>query len=147
MISYEASLSYQLVHFDADDPLKTTKQLLAYMCRGVPETDEETFWILAMNPNRRPICRHRLARGPLAAVQVGVQKVFLTVALAEAKAFACLRTESKGVAKPTLADGRLAWHLNEMARLCHIEFVDYLIARLDDSHDFYSWREHDRRAA
>jgi len=146
MICYEASLTYQLVHFDASDPLATTKQVLAYMTHGVPETDTETFWILAMNPKRRPICRQRLAGGPVVAVHVGVQKIFLSLGLAEAKAFACLRTQPNGSVQPTLADRRLLFQIREMARLCQIEFVDYLIARLD-CHRFYSWRENDRRTA
>lgn len=146
MIAYEASLTYQLCHFDAEDPLTTTKQLLSYLTKNVPETDDETFWILTMNPKRRPICRHRLARGPLVAVQVGVTKVFLSIALAEAKSFICLRTQPSGSVNPTLADGRLAWRLNEMSKLCHVEFVDYLIARLDNG-AYHSWRESERRAA
>ena len=146
MICYEASLTYQLVHFDASDPLTTTKQVLAHMTHGVPETNQETFWILAMNPKRRPICRQRLASGPVVAVHVGVQKIFLSLGLAEAKSFACLRTQPTGSVQPTLADGRLLFQIREMARLCQIEFVDYFIARLD-SHRFYSWRESDRRAA
>lgn len=98
------------------------------------------------NPKRRPICRQRLACGPLVAAQVGVQKVFLSIALAEAKAFACLRTQPSGPVQPTLADGRLTWSLREMAKLCHVEFVDYFITRLD-GRDYYSWREHERPVA
>ncbi|MDP3072377.1 MAG: JAB domain-containing protein [Opitutaceae bacterium] len=140
MIAYEASLTYQLVNFDAADPLANTKQMLAYLTKGVPETDNETFWVLAMNPKHRPICRQRLACGPLVATHVGVQKIFLSIALAEAKAFVCLRTQPSGAVQPTLADGRLAFNVREMAKLCQVEFVDYLITRLD-ARDYYSWRE------
>lgn len=140
MIINEARIDFQQVWFQAEDALTTPKRMLAYLTKGVPECDRETFWLLAMNPKRRPICRQRLACGPLVAVQVSVQKVFLTLALAEAKAFACLRTQPTGVPQPTLADGRLAFNLQEMSKLCQIEFVDYFITRLDGN-GYYSWRE------
>jgi DNA repair protein RadC len=143
MIINEARLEFQQVWFQAEDPLTTTKRILAYLAAGMPDIDKETFWLLAMNLKRRPICRQRLACGPLVAVQVSVQKVFLSIALAEAKAFACLRTQPNGPAQPTLADSRLAWGLREMSKLCQVEMVDYLIARLD-GRDYYSWRETER---
>jgi DNA repair protein RadC len=117
--------------------------MLSYLTAGVPEIEQETFWVLAMNPKRRPICRQRLACGPLVAAQVSVQKIFLTIALAEAKALACLRTQAQGVVQPTLADGRLAFNVRAMANLCHVEFVDYLVTRLD-GRDYCSWRESGR---
>ncbi len=143
MLINEARIDFQQVWFQADDPLNTAKRMLKYLTKGVPECDKETFWLLAMNPNHRPICRQRLACGPFVAAQVGVTKVFLTVALAEAKAFACLRTQPEGTTQPTLADGRLIWNLREMAKLCHVEFVDYFILRPDQP-SYYSWREAER---
>lgn len=143
MIIHEARIQLQPVWFQAEDPLTTTKKMLAYLTASVPEIDQETFWLLAMNPKRRPICRQRLGCSPLVAVQVSVQKVFLSIALAEAKAFACLRTQPSGPAQPSLADSRLAWGLREMSKLCQVEMVDYLIARLD-GRDYYSWRETER---
>jgi len=143
MLINEARIDFQHVWFQADDTLNTTKRMLAYLTKAVPECGRETFWLLAMNPKRRPICRQRLACGPLVAAQVGVQKIFLSIALAEAKAFACLRTQPEGTAHPTLADGRLIWNLREMAKLCHVEFADYFIMRSDQP-SYYSWREAER---
>lgn len=145
MIINEARIEFQQVWFQAEDPLTTTKRMLQYLTAGMPEIGSEMFWLLAMNPKRRPICRQRLACGPLVATQVSVEKIFLSIALAEAKSFACLRTQPQGPVQPTLADGRLIFRIREMARLCQVEFADYLIARLDGS-DCYSWRENDRRS-
>lgn len=142
----EARLNFQLVHFDADDRLANTQQLLRYLTAGLPDASVESFWIVAMNPNRRPICRMRIKTGVLVACQCLVPDVFLALLLAEAKSFACLRTQPEGPARPSLADGRLLWILKESAKLMNIEFVDYLIARLG-SPAYYSWREHDRHAA
>lgn len=143
MIINEARIQLQPVWFQADDPLSTTRRMLSYLTAGLPEIDQETFWILAMNPKRRPICRQRLACGPLVAVQVSVQKIFLSIALAEAKAFACLRSQPHGPVQPTLADGRLAFNTRTMANLCHVDFVDYFVSRLD-GRDYCSWRESGR---
>ena len=142
----EARLNFQLVHFDADDRLANTRQLLRYLTAGLPEATPESFWIVALNPNRRPICRMRIRTGVLVACQCLVPDVFLALLLAEAKSFACLRTQTEGMPRPNLADGRLLWNLKEAAKLMNIEFVDYLIARLG-SPAYYSWREDDRHAA
>jgi DNA repair protein RadC len=142
----EARLNFQLVHFDADDRLATTQQLLRYLTAGLPDMAPESFWIVAMNPNRRPICRTRIKTGVLVACQCLIPDVFLALLLAEAKSFACLRTQPEGVARPNLADGRLLWNLKETAKLMNIEFVDYFIAR-SGSGTYYSWREHDRNVA
>ena len=141
----EARLNFQVVHFDAADRLANTRQLLTYLTAGLPDSTPESFWIVAMNPNRRPICRSRIKTGVLVATQCLVPDVFLSLLLAEAKSFACLRTQPDGVVRPNLADGRLLWNLNETAKLMNIEFVDYLIARLG-AEQYYSWREHDRHA-
>lgn len=140
MIAYEASLTYQLVQFEAADPLATPRQMLAFLTKDVLETPQESFWLLAMNPKHRPICRQRIASGPCVTVHVNVLKVFLGIALAEAKAFACLRLQPGGSVIPNLADGRLLFDLQEMSRLCHVEFVDYLIACLD-AREFHSCRK------
>lgn len=142
----EARLNFQLVHFDADDRLATTRQILNYLTTGVPETATESFWIVAMNPNRRPICRMLIKTGALVATQCLVPNAFLPLLLAEAKSFACLRTQPEGPVRPNLADGRLLWNLKETAKLMNMEFVDYFIARLGNG-AYYSWREHDGRIA
>lgn len=140
----EAMLSYQVLNFDAADRLATTRQVLAYLTDGVPDTGEESFWIACMNPNRRPICRTRLKIGPLVASRVTMRDVFLPLMLAEAKTFACLRVQPGGAVEPNLADGRLLWNLRETARLLNIEIVDYLITSLD-GRAYHSWRETARR--
>jgi DNA repair protein RadC len=142
----EATLAYQVLTFDAADRLATTRQLLAYLTAGVPDTGEESFWIACLNPNRRPICRTRIKIGPMVASRVTMRDVFLPLLLAEAKAFACLRLHPESELEPKLNDGRLLWNLRETARLMNIELVDYLIASLD-GRAYHSWREHDRRGA
>jgi DNA repair protein RadC len=121
-------------------------RILRYLTAGLPDVAPESFWIVAMNPTRRPICRMRIRTGVLVACQCLVPDVFLALLLAEAKSFACLRIQPEGVARPNLADGRLLWNLKETAKLMNIEFVDYFIAR-SGSGTYYSWREHDRHAA
>jgi DNA repair protein RadC len=139
----EAMINYQVLWFEAGDRLTTTRQLLTYLTAGIPDTGEETFWIACMNPKHRPICRTRLKTGVLVASRVLVRDVFLALLLAEASAFACLRTQPSGAVQPNLADGRLLWNLRETARLMNLELVDYFIARLGGG-GYHSWREHDR---
>lgn len=140
MLINEAMLTHQVLAFDAADRLATTRQLLAYLTDGVPDTGGESFWIACMNPNRRPICRTRLKVGPMVASRVTMRDVFLVLMLAEAKTFACLRVQSHGELEPTPTDVRLLRSLRETARLMDIALVDYLIASLDGE-AYHSWRE------
>ena len=140
----EARLAYQILNFDAADRLATTKQVLAYLTDGVPDTGEESFWIACMNPNRRPICRTRLKTGPLVVHRVTMRDVFLPLMLAEAKTFACLRLQPSGAVEPNPADEQLLRNLRETACLLKIELIDYLITSFE-GRAYHSWRETDRR--
>jgi DNA repair protein RadC len=145
MIVHEASLNFQLIRYGDDEPLTTTKRLLAYLTDGVADDPHECFWIVCMNPKRRPICRMRMAAGLCVAATIGVRQVIRAMILSDAMAVACLRTERASVPQPNLADDRLLWTLRETTRLMNMELVDYLVARLD-SPAYHSWREHDQSA-
>ncbi len=146
MIVHEAVMGFQLVHYGEEEPLTSTKKILAYATDGVAESDEEEFWVVFMNPKRRPICRLRLKAGPLIASQVFPREVIHAVLQLEARAFACLRSAVDAPIRPNLADGRLLYGLRECARHLNLELVDYLVARLDGS-EYHSWREAERRTA
>lgn len=144
MIVHEAKLNFQLVRYDEDEPLTTTKRLLAYFTAGVPD-EQETFWILCMNPKRRPLFRQRIKTGPLVAAQVVPRDLIRVALLAEARSIALMRTDcGSGALNPTLADGRLLWAIRESAKHLNIEIADYLITRLSGT-DHHSWRETDPR--
>jgi DNA repair protein RadC len=142
MIGHEASLTLQTIWHADEEPLTTTKRLLAYLTAGLPDDGPPSFWIACMNPKRRPICRVRINFGVLVATQVFPRDVFRVALLAEARSIACLRTAEREI-KPTPADGRLLYTIHETSKLLGIEFADYLIARCGD-HDFYSWHCTDR---
>ena len=133
----------QTVWHADEEPLTSTRRLLAYLITGLKDDAPSSFWIACMNPKRRPICRVRINFGVLVATQVIPRDVFRVALLAEARSIACLRTAERET-KPTLADGRLLFTLRETSKLLGIEFADYLIARCRD-HDFYSWHDTDRR--
>ncbi len=139
-------LNFQLVRYGDEEPLTTTKRLLAYLTDGIAEDPHESFWIVCMNPKRRPICRMRMAAGPCVTATVGVRQIIRAMILSEAMAVACLRTERASIPRPNLADARRLSTLRETTRLMNMELVDYLVARLD-SRDYHSWREHERPAA
>jgi DNA repair protein RadC len=146
MIVHEAVMNFQLVHYGEDEPLTSTKRILHYLTDGVAESGEEEFWVVCMNPKRRPICRLRLKSGPLIASQVMPREVIHPVLQLEARAFACLRTVVDGPVRPNLADGRLLYSLREIARHLNLELVDYLVARLA-TNGCHSWHDSDRHAA
>ncbi len=146
MIVHEAVMNFQLVHYGEEEPLTSTKRILSYATDGVAESDKEEFWVVFMNPKRRPLCRLRLKTGPLVASQIMPREVIHAVLQLEARAFACLRTVVDGPVRPNLADGRLLYSLRECARHLNLELVDYLVARLDGS-DFHSWHEAEPHAA
>lgn len=146
MLVHEATLNFQLVRYGDEEPLTTTKRLLAYLTAGIADDPHESFWIVCMNPKRRPICRMRIAAGPCVAATLGVRQIIRAMILSEAMAVACLRTENGGVPRPNLADARLLWALRETTRLMNMDLVDYLVARLNSS-EYHSWRDHERPAA
>lgn len=146
MIVHEATLNFQLVRYGDEEPLTTTKRLLAYLTDGIAEDAHESFWIVCMNTKRRPICRMRMAAGPCAAATVGVRQIIRAMFLSEAMAVACLRTERAAIPRPNLADARLLWTPREASRLMNMELVDYIVSRLD-APEYHSWREHERPAA
>ena len=137
----EASLTFQTIHFDAADRLVNTTQILAYLTDRIPAIPTESFWILCLNPNRRPICRIKIATSNLVTTRVSVRDIILPTLLAEGKGLVCLRTQPEGLVRPNLADGRLMFTVQQACRLMGIEFLDYLIARLDQR-DCYSCRQH-----
>jgi DNA repair protein RadC len=145
MQTLEVRINHQAALLETADRLATTKQLLRYLTNGLPDTAEENFWIVGMNPDRRPINRTRLNTGAIVAIRVQVREVFLSLLLAEAGSFACLRTQPVGPVRPNLADCRLGWNLRETGRLMNIEFADYFIAR-HDGREYHSWRENERRS-
>ena len=138
----EASLVHQLIHFEAGDRLETKKSLVQYLTYGITDSDAESFFIVCMSPQRRPICRTHIKTGMLVASRIGTADIFLPLLLAEAKTFACLRTQPLGSVRPSLADGRLLYLMRETGRMIGIQLVDYLITRLG-SDEVYSWREND----
>ena len=140
----EASLVHQLHHIEVGDRLETTRQLVQYLTSGIIDTDEERFFIACMNPKRRPICRMHIRTAALVACRISPADIFLPVLVAEAKTFACLRTQPNGPAQPSLADGRLLWNLREAGKLIGIQLVDYLITKIETG-EVHSWREHDHR--
>src|SRR5947208_1911382 len=79
MIVHEATLNFQLVHYGDEEPLTSTKRILNYLTDDVAESADEEFWVVFMNPKRRPICRLRLKSGPLIASQVMPREVIHAV--------------------------------------------------------------------
>lgn len=146
MLVHEAMLNFQLVRYGDDEPLTSTKRLIAYLTAGVVADPHESFWIVCMNPGRRAICRMRMASGPCVAATLGVRQIIRAMILSEAIAVACLRTERAAIPRPNLADARLLWTLRETTRLMNLDLVDYFVARLDTT-EYHSWREHERPAA
>lgn len=53
---------------------------------------------------------------------------------------ACVRLQPKGTIRPTLADGRMLWNLNQATQLMDIQLLDYFIA--GPNGEYYSCREH-----
>lgn len=146
MIVHEATLQFQLVRYGEEEPLTTTKRLLAYLTQGVADGPEESFWLVCMNPKRRPICRIRMGTGVCITTRVGVRDIVRATLLVEARSIACLRTETGGLPRPNLADGRLLWRLRETTQHMDIELADYFVACVGTL-DYHSWREHERPAA
>lgn len=128
-----------------NEPLFTPQRILAYLTDGILEDNqaslEESFWLIAMTRDRRPILRERLKLGHLVAARVRVRDIFATAMQAGADAIACVRVQYSAAVQPNLADGRLLWNLHEAARYLDILLVDYLITQLDGC-AYYSYQQH-----
>jgi len=130
-----------------DPPLFTSRRLLAYLTEGILEDShasrEESFWLIALTQERRPILRQRLKLGHLVAARVNAREIFEAAFDAGAEAIACARVQQTAAVQPGLADGRLLWNLVEASKCLNVLFVDYLITQLNGC-AYYSYQEHRR---
>jgi DNA repair protein RadC len=128
-----------------DEPLRNPREIIAYLSDAIGESWlDETVWLIAMSPGRRPLSRIELSRGPIAAVPIVVRDVFQIALQARAYSMALVRTTPTNELKLTGTDLRLAERIWVAAKALDVEFVDYLtITSAPDlaSGRYGSWRK------
>ncbi len=145
MQTFEISLQYRMVRIGDADPLTNPKSFVDYMTGAFVERtqEEESLWLISMNPKWRPMGRTLLRIGPLAATMTMPRDLFRVALLAEANAIAIVRGEPSKNVEMTKHDERALKTFRETAVCLNIEFVDYLILSTGDDRRwplFYSWR-------
>ena len=143
MQTFEITLQYRLVRLGDTDPLTRPITYVDYMSGAFTQcANEESIWLISMNPKHRPISRTLLRTGPLAAAMTLSHDLFRVALLAEANAVAVVRGEPSENVAMTKHDETTLRRFRETAGCLAIEFVDYLIISTGDDRRwpvFYSW--------
>lgn len=145
MQTYQASLHYTLIRTGDHDPLTQPLRFIEYMAGAFEDcAEEESLWLISMNPKCRPIARTMLRTGPLVAAIVSPRDLFRVALQADANAITVIRGEPCDDVGLTVHDRRALKRFGETAGWLGIRFVDYLV--LSSKHDllrpiYRSWRE------
>lgn len=145
MQTFEITLQYRMVRVGDTDPLTKPKTFVDYMTGAFVECarEEQSLWLINLNPKWRPMGRALLRTGPLVATMTMPRDLFRVALLAEANAIAVVRGEPSENVAMTKNDERALQRFRETAACLNVEFVDYLVIGTSDDHRwplFYSWR-------
>ena len=144
MQTFEITIQYRMVRLGDADPLTKPKSFVDYMTGAFVDCakDEESLWLISLNPKWRPMGRTLLRTGPLAATMTMPRDLFRVALLTEANAIAVVRGEPSENVTMTKHDEATLRRFRETAECLNIEFVDYLIISTCDDRRwplFYSW--------
>lgn len=143
MQTFEITLQYRLVRLGDTNPLTRPITYVDYMSGAFAQcANEESIWLISMNPKHRPISRTLLRTGPLAAAMTLSRDLFRVALLAEANAVAVVRGEPSENVTMTKHDEATLRRFRETAGCLNMEFVDYLIISTGDDRRsplFHSW--------
>jgi DNA repair protein RadC len=128
MQTYQASLHYTLVRSGDHDPLTHPRRFVEYMQGAFEDcAEQESLWLISMNPKRRPIARTLVRTGPLVAAMTSPRDLYRVALHADAHAIAVVRGEPNALPALTVHDTRAIKRFGESAGWLNIEFVDYLV--------------------
>ena len=148
MQTFEITLQYRLVRLGDTAPLTRPITYVDYMSGAFTQcANEESVWLISMNPKHRPISRTLLRTGPLAAAMTLSRDLFRVALLAEANAVAVVRGEPSENVAMTKHDEATLRRFRETAGCLNMEFVDYLIISTGDDRRwplFHSWNAAER---
>ena len=84
MQTFEITLQYRLVRLGDTAPLTRPITYVDHMSGAFTQcANEESIWLISMNPKHRPISRTLLRTGPLAAAMTLSRDLFRVALLAE----------------------------------------------------------------
>lgn len=140
---YDSTLQYRLVHLGDTDPLTKPKLFVDYMLGAFADcAQEESLWLISMNPKCRPISRTLLRTGPLVAAMTSARDLFRVALQADANAIAVVRGDPGEDVAMTVHDRRALKRFSEAAGCLSIQFIDYLVIGTRDDLDgpwYHSW--------
>ena len=95
MKTYQTSSHYTVVRLPAGDPLATPRTFVEFMTGAFEDCpkNEQSLWLVSMNPKWRSIARTLLRTGPLVAGMIPPRDLFRVVLNADADAIAIVRDE------------------------------------------------------
>src|SRR5882762_1861607 len=94
MQTYQASVHYSLIRLPAGDPLTKPLTFVKFMAGAFEDcAQQESLWLVSMNPRHRPIARTLLRTGPLVAAMTSPRDLFRVALHADPTAIAVVRGE------------------------------------------------------
>ena len=143
MQTFEITLKYRLVRLGDTEPLTKPITYGNFMSGAFADCpNEESIWLISMNPKHRPMGRTLLRTGPLATSMTLSRDLYRVALLAEANAVAVVRGQPGEDVAMTKHDESTLRRFRETAGCLNIEFVDYLVISTCDDRRwplFYSW--------
>ena len=108
MQTFDISLQFTLVRIGDSHPLTKPVAFAEYMAGAFADcVQEESLWVISLNPKHRPMGRTMLRSGPLAATTTMPRELFRVALFAEANAIAVVRGEPEE--EVTMAAWRAPW--------------------------------------
>jgi DNA repair protein RadC len=102
---YEANIQYSLVRVGNDEPLNTPTKIVEYMTGAFDDAPmQESFYVVCLNRENRPICRHRISLGTVSNTLVHPREVFRIAVLASASAIVAVHNHPSGDPSPSAPD-------------------------------------------
>lgn len=142
---YETTLQFSLVQLGETVRLDSAAQLVDYVRSGIERNPvQESFWLIALDKRRQPICRHMLTLGTQTAALVNVRDVIRVAILANAVSVAIAHNHPSGDPAPSSADLQVTRQVNQGCRAVDLELIDHVILGNPESDPaklgYYSFR-------
>ncbi len=141
---YQMTPHYTLLRIGDSDPLTRPETFVEYMAGAFEDcAEQESLWLISMNPKWRPMARTLLRTGPLVAAMTSPRDLYRVALHTDANAIAVVRGEPSENVTMTVHDQRALKRFGETAGWLNIQFVDYLVLSTCDALPrpcFRSWR-------
>ena len=114
----------------------STPKLVYEEFAGLAKTDQESFWILALDTKNKILAKEMISLGGIDSASVDLKILFKRLLTTGASGFVCAHNHPSGEPAPSEDDKILTKTIGEAARLLDIKFLDHVIVGDDSYHSF-----------